>query len=95
MDKSILKINEEDNVATAMKKIMPGDKLDGYLALQEIPFGHKVSVVSIKKGEHIIKYGEVIGVASVDIRAGEHVHIHNMDGTRGRGDIHSEPGHKE
>ena len=95
MDKRILMIKEEDNVATAMQKIMPGDKLDGYVALQEIPFGHKVSVVPIMKGEHIIKYGEVIGVASVDIRAGEHVHIHNMDGTRGRGDIHSESGHKE
>ena len=95
MDNRILKIKEEDNVATAMQKIMPGDVLDGVTALQEIPFGHKISVVPIKKGDAILKYGEVIGAASRDIGAGEHVHIHNMEGTRGRGDIHSDAVHKE
>jgi altronate dehydratase len=95
MDKRILKIKEEDNVATAMQKITPGEELDGITALQEIPFGHKISVVPIKKGGFILKYGEVIGAASRDIKAGEHVHIHNMEGTRGRGDIHSDPAHKE
>ena len=39
-----------------------------------------------QKGEHIIKYGEVIGGASADIRKGEYVHIHNLEALRGRGD---------
>lgn len=40
--------------------------------------GHKYARVSIKKGEDIIKYGEVIGHATADISVGEHVHTHNM-----------------
>lgn len=95
MDARILKIKGSDNVATAMQKISPGEVLEGVTARQEIPFGHKISVVGIKKGEQIIKYGEVIGAASRDILAGEHVHVHNMEGTRGRGDIGPGPGHKE
>ncbi|MDQ6598863.1 SAF domain-containing protein [Bacillus salipaludis] len=37
-------------------------------------------------GEDILKYGEVIGLATTDIEPGEHVHIHNLEGKRGRGD---------
>ena len=34
------------------------------------------------KGEPVVKYGEHIGVATCDIRAGEHVHVHNVEGRR-------------
>ncbi|UOF92452.1 UxaA family hydrolase [Fodinisporobacter ferrooxydans] len=51
-----------------------------------IEFGHKFAVVPIQKGEDILKYGEVIGAAVRDIDAGEHVHVHNLEGKRGRGD---------
>jgi hypothetical protein len=30
------------------------------------------------------KYGECIGVATADIAAGSHVHVHNMESRRGR-----------
>ncbi|MBP3381913.1 MAG: altronate dehydratase [Clostridia bacterium] len=40
--------------------------------------GHKYALVDIKQGENIIKYGEPIGHATVDIRKGEHVHTHNV-----------------
>ena len=29
-----------------------------------------------------MKYGEHIGIASRDIKAGEHVHVHNVEGHR-------------
>ncbi len=32
------------------------------------------------------KYGQVIGRATKDIEAGGHVHVHNLESTRGRGD---------
>jgi altronate dehydratase small subunit len=51
-----------------------------------IEFGHKFAVKMISKGEDILKYGEVIGSATTDIHIGEHVHIHNLEGKRGRGD---------
>jgi altronate dehydratase small subunit len=57
------------------------------LALQEdIPFGHKLALRSVAAGDRVVKYGEVIGVATRPIAAGDHVHVHNVDGLRGRGD---------
>ena len=38
------------------------------------------------------KYGEEIGMASADIREGEHVHIHNLESMRARGDWNNDGG---
>jgi len=46
----------------------------------DAPFGHKIAIVGIAKGEPVRKYGEPIAIAAVDIAAGEHVHIHNVVG---------------
>ncbi len=40
--------------------------------------GHKYAIRDIAKGEHIIKYGQPIGHATENIKAGEHVHTHNL-----------------
>ncbi|MBR0190361.1 MAG: UxaA family hydrolase, partial [Clostridia bacterium] len=59
-------INEKDNVGVSLTR--QGD----------IPAGHKFALKDIKKGEYIIKYGEIIGRATEDIKAGEWVHTHNV-----------------
>ena len=40
--------------------------------------GHKYALRDIKCGEDIIKYGNPIGHATCDIKAGEHVHTHTV-----------------
>lgn len=40
--------------------------------------GHKYALADIPAGCDIIKYGQSIGHATVDIAVGEHVHTHNM-----------------
>lgn len=40
--------------------------------------GHKYAVCDIEKGSDVIKYGEAIGIATQDIKKGEHVHTHNL-----------------
>ena len=40
--------------------------------------GHKYARFDIAKGENIIKYGQPIGHATEYIKAGEHVHTHNV-----------------
>ena len=40
--------------------------------------GHKFALKDIDKGADIIKYGYPIGVATENIKKGEHVHSHNM-----------------
>ncbi|SDF08388.1 UxaA family hydrolase [Sporomusa acidovorans] len=85
----------KDNVATVTENIAAGTEIavnkDGEtvkLHVQEnIPFGHKVAIKDIAKDSQIIKYGEVIGVATKDIAAGQHTHVHNLVGCRGRGDL--------
>ena len=43
-----------------------------------IGLGHKFALRPISKGEAIYKYGQIIGFASQDIAAGDHVHVHNV-----------------
>jgi LDH2 family malate/lactate/ureidoglycolate dehydrogenase len=45
---------------------------------QEVPFGHKVAVRDIVKDKPVHRYGFPIGIATSDIKQGEHVHSHNM-----------------
>ena len=40
--------------------------------------GHKYALRDIAEGENIIKYGNPIGHATCHIKAGEHVHTHNV-----------------
>lgn len=44
----------------------------------DLSSGHKHALCPIKKGESVIKYGEVIGIATSDIDKGEWVHSHNL-----------------
>ncbi len=83
-------IDSKDNVAVAIEPIKAGDAVT-YLcgggevqltAQQDITIYHKLAVRDIAKGEPIVKYGEHIGVAISDIKAGEHVHVHNVEGHR-------------
>jgi altronate dehydratase small subunit len=84
-----------DNVATVTEKVAANTEVtmnvEGILltvcAKDMIPFGHKVAIRRISSGEKIIKYGEVIGKATRDIQIGEHTHVHNLGGCRGRGDL--------
>lgn len=56
--------------------------------LADVPMGHKVARGAIGTGGVVLKYGEPIGVASRPIRAGEHVHVHNLDSVRAGGSRH-------
>lgn len=85
----------KDNVATVTEDIAAGNEIEISIegkiltlrVTENIRFGHKVAIRNIAKDEKIIKYGEVIGVATADIAAGQHTHVHNLGGCRGRGDL--------
>ncbi|HEY51376.1 MAG TPA: UxaA family hydrolase [Dehalococcoidia bacterium] len=90
-----LQLSEKDNVATLLEDAAPGTgvlirlgkETSTVKAGESIPFGFKIALTDIAKGAAIIKYGETIGIASCDIKKGEMVHIHNLEGGRGRGDL--------
>jgi altronate hydrolase len=76
-----LHLNPDDNVVLALSEIPPGQTLDqGNLRCREkIPAGHKVAIKNIDARQPIIKYGQIIGFASVTILPGSHVHTHNVE----------------
>ena len=78
----VIKINQEDNVAVALRPIAKGETLDiagtPVTTLEEIPQGHKVAIKPIAHGGNVIKYGFRIGIAKEDIKVGQWVHVHNI-----------------
>lgn len=48
------------------------------VAAEAIPMYHKIAVCDITAGASVIKYGEHIGFATKDIKAGQHVHTQNV-----------------
>ena len=84
MDYSVL-LDDKDNVVTAIRDvhkgthsfIISGEKKNLYIS-KKIHAGFKISILDIKKGEIIYKYGSKIGIAKSDIKAGDKVHIENM-----------------
>ena len=47
-------------------------------ALADIPLGHKIALKDLAEGETVLKYGHDIGKAVAAVKAGDHVHVHNM-----------------
>ena len=72
-------LNPKDNVTVAREALDAGVALGaGIATLDAVPSGHKVAIRAIAAGEPVLKYGQVIGIASRDIRPGEHVHLQNL-----------------
>jgi altronate dehydratase small subunit len=93
--KKVFVIDAADNVGTVVvEALQKGDPVgtNGRIAdvtvtaNMDIPYGHKIALKNIAKGETVYKYGLSMGNAMSDIKAGDHVHVHNVESNRGRGD---------
>jgi len=79
-------VNEIDNCVTLTDSVCKGDFVSfaeggaerSITALEDIPKWHKMAIAAIDRGSYIHKYGADIGVVFEDIKAGDHVHIHNV-----------------
>ena len=82
MSTQLLQIHPKDNVVVALSTFARGSELDfrgeKYTLSAEIPVGHKIALIPIPKGDHVIKYGHPIGRATASIEPGEWVHSHNL-----------------
>lgn len=91
---SAIVMGDRDDVATAIRDLQAGEAIPyrrngetlQVLLLEAVAFGHKLSLAAIPAGGEVRKYGDVIGKATHPIEAGRHVHVHNIEGIRGRGD---------
>lgn len=84
--------DEEDNVGVAVMDLQPGTDCTGRILAnnkdiqarseQAIPLGHKLALRDFTPGETVTKYGCPIGTIVQPVKAGEHVHTHNLKTTR-------------
>ncbi|NUR08691.1 MAG: altronate dehydratase [Nocardioidaceae bacterium] len=82
MSEPVLRLRDGDHVGVARRALAAGDQVavDGttLTVRDDVPGGHKVALRDITVGEHVRKYGEVIGAATQAVSAGAHVHVHNL-----------------
>lgn len=81
-----IKIEKRDQVITVVERAEAGTSIeyaDGdrrmqVTASEMIPQYHKAACEDISKGSAVYKYGEIIGIATEDIKKGMWVHTHNL-----------------
>jgi altronate hydrolase len=89
---ALIRLHPDDDVAVARRRLLAGETAGALTLTGTIPAAHKVALRPLPKGTPIRKYGQFIGRASVDIPAGAHVHVHNVDtGELATGDHFLEP----
>ena len=76
----IIRLSKKDNIAVTPNDIPKNITVNenNLTTKTLIPKDHKIAIKKILKGDEILKYGQIIGKASQNIDAGEHVHNHNM-----------------
>jgi len=75
-------LRPEDDIAVTTRELKAGTRVltaGGELVLPgDVPRSHKLAVRDLPSGSAVHKYGQSIGLATVDIVAGAHVHTHNL-----------------
>src|SRR5688572_12176106 len=75
-----IRLHAEDDVVIARMELRTGTLVsrENVRAAVTIPAGHKLAARDIAQGKPVRRYNQIIGFATRDIRAGEHVHVHNL-----------------
>lgn len=75
-----IRLHPDDDVVIARDQMVAGTQVadEGVTVIGLVPPGHKIATRAIANGEAVRRYGQIIGFASQDIRAGQHVHTHNL-----------------
>ena len=81
--KAALHLNPKDNVAIARWDLAAGTQLVNEAGTRiqiqnPIPAGHKLALSHLEPGRPVLRYGQVIGYAIMDIPSGSHIHTHNL-----------------
>ncbi|PZQ99559.1 MAG: galactonate dehydratase [Cereibacter sphaeroides] len=76
----VICLNPADNVVIALRDLGSGVTVPGVPAPLAGPVarGHKIASAAIAEGQNVIRYGQIIGVATRPIAPGEHIHSHNL-----------------
>ncbi len=75
---AVIRLHGTDNVVIALADLPKGAVVEGVALPQPVPRGHKIAAGPIAAGQNVLRYGQIIGQATVNIAAGGHVHSHNL-----------------
>ena len=78
MPDQTIRLHGGDNVVIALADLRAGETVEGVALTGPVARGHKIAARAIAAGDNVIRYGQIIGQATVDIPAGAHVHSHNL-----------------
>jgi altronate hydrolase len=75
-----IRLHPLDDVVIARVELATGTLLakEKVSAVVTIPAGHKIAVRELAQGAPVRRYNQIIGFATRAIKAGEHVHVHNI-----------------
>ena len=77
-----IRLRPDDDVAVAKSQLRAGTTLalgrDAVVLAADVGRGHKFALRDLADGAPVRKYGQTIGFARGAIRAGDHVHLHNV-----------------
>ncbi len=75
-----IRLHPDDDVVIARMEIPTGTLVtrENVRAAVTIPAGHKLAVRDVPQGKPVRRYNQIIGFATREIKAGDHVHVHNL-----------------
>ena len=76
-----IRLHPDDDVVIARTQLIGGTRIadEDVTVTGLVPVGHKMATHAIRAGSPVKRYNQIIGFASRDIAAGEHVHLHNLE----------------
>jgi hypothetical protein len=78
----VLLLHPADNVLISVQSLSAGAEVEAegvhYPIVEPIAVGHKIARFDMPAGEKIRRYGAPIGSLSRAVKAGEWVHMHNL-----------------
>jgi len=80
--KRALVMKPNDSVAVCIQDVLAGEEVETILgsitANEDIPMPHKIAAKDILFDEPVLKYENVIGYATKEIKKGDWIHTHNV-----------------
>jgi len=75
-----IRLNPADDVVIARVELPAGTEIikENIRVAVTVPAGHKIATRDVAEGAPVRRYNQIIGFAIRPIRAGEHVHVHNL-----------------
>jgi hypothetical protein len=82
-DKRLILQSPQDNCLIAAARLEAGEGVliegERITLGKTIELGHKLARRALRAGDKVLRYGAIIGHASVEVGVGEHLHTHNLE----------------